>query len=119
MRGSGDSWPLPAGGLHLSCRTCRHGSRRRIRSIGSVHGPWRSDQVEQSKGRKSMSKTKVFISHAHDEKVLAEALGELIADVLMGAVDVWFSSDTMPGGGIGLGQEWRDPLFERLAGRSL
>jgi len=62
-----------------------------------------------------VSKLKVLISHAHDEKALAEAWSTLIADGLMGAVETWFSSDMTPGGGIGLGKEWRGHLYEKLA----
>jgi hypothetical protein len=62
-----------------------------------------------------VSKLKVLISHAHDEKALAEAWSTLIADVLMGAVETWFSSDVTSGGGIGIGKEWRTDLYEKLA----
>src|SRR5690348_15698577 len=61
-----------------------------------------------------MPRLKILISHAHDEKALAEAWKTLISDSLMGAVEAWFSSDAAAGGGMELGQEWRQQLYHRL-----
>ncbi len=58
---------------------------------------------------------KVLLSHAHEEKALAEAWKEVIQATSMGAIDTWFSSDTASGGGIELGQEWRANLYDQIA----
>ena len=62
-----------------------------------------------------MPRLQVLISHATEEKALAEAWKDLITTTSSGAVGVWFSSDTAPSGGMPLGQEWRAHLYERLA----
>src|SRR5438128_565077 len=55
---------------------------------------------------------RVFISHAHEERYLADAwkqlLGRLIPDVF-----VWYSSDMNPEGGIGTGP-WRTRIRQEL-----
>jgi tetratricopeptide (TPR) repeat protein len=62
-----------------------------------------------------MPKIKVLVSHAHDEKALAEAWKILLNSVSLGAVEVWFSSDVNPGGGMEIGKEWREQLHRQLA----
>jgi tetratricopeptide (TPR) repeat protein len=62
-----------------------------------------------------MPRLRVLISHATEEKALAEAWKDLITTTSSGAVEVWFSSDTAPSGGMALGIEWRTHLYERLA----
>lgn len=59
---------------------------------------------------------KVLISHSHDEKNLAGAWKELLDGVSLGIIDTWFSSDTAPTGGIPIGVEWRNQLYEMLKG---
>lgn len=61
-----------------------------------------------------MSEIHVVISHAHEEKVLALAWKNLIELTSQGAVEVWLSSDTTPTGGIELGHEWKEKLYEKL-----
>jgi tetratricopeptide (TPR) repeat protein len=56
----------------------------------------------------------VFISHAHDEKILAEAWQKLLRGISGGLMDVWLSSDSSPTGGIPLGGPWREAVYERL-----
>ncbi len=58
---------------------------------------------------------KVLISHAHNEKALAKAWHELIENLTLGIVKTWFSSDTSPDGGINIGKEWRDDLYNKLS----
>ena len=62
-----------------------------------------------------MARLKVLISHATEEKALAEAWRNLIATTSSGAVDTWFSSDISSEGGMPIGKEWREHLYERLA----
>jgi hypothetical protein len=59
---------------------------------------------------------KVFISHSHEEKELALAWKELFDNVGNGAVEVWLSSDSSASGGMALGEEWRNTIYEKLAG---
>lgn len=58
---------------------------------------------------------KVFISHSHDEKDLALAWQTLLDHVSQGAIEVWLSSDTKPSGGMKIGAEWRDSIYEKLS----
>lgn len=58
---------------------------------------------------------KVFISHSHDEKDLALAWQTLLEHISQGAIEVWLSSDTKPSGGMEIGAEWRDSIYERLS----
>jgi hypothetical protein len=62
-----------------------------------------------------MTRLRVLISHSTEEKALAEAWKDLIATTSSSAVEVWFSSDTAPSGGMAIGQEWRTYLYDRLA----
>jgi tetratricopeptide (TPR) repeat protein len=57
---------------------------------------------------------KVLISHAHDEKALAEAWKDLLKTVSLGGIEVWFSSDVNPGGGVDVGVEWREKIYQKL-----
>src|SRR5215212_1266654 len=50
--------------------------------------------------------TKVFISHAHDDKALADAVRELFTGVFGNHVAIGYSSDRSSGGGIEAGSEW-------------
>ena len=61
-----------------------------------------------------MPDLKILISHAYDEKALAEAWFKLLQDISLGAIKVWFSSDQTSGGGMGIGQPWRDQIYDRL-----
>jgi tetratricopeptide (TPR) repeat protein len=58
---------------------------------------------------------KVFISHSHEEKDLALAWQTLLQHVSQGAIEVWLSSDTKPSGGMRIGAEWRDNIYQKLA----
>ena len=57
----------------------------------------------------------IFISHAHTERELAEAWRELLTGILPG-VQVFYSSQTDPQGGIGAGR-WRDVVLQSVAKR--
>lgn len=63
-----------------------------------------------------MRSLSLLISHAHDERPLAEAWKKLLEIISMGAIKPWFSSDTNPEGGMQIGQEWREDLRQRIAG---
>jgi len=54
----------------------------------------------------------IFISHATDETLLAQGWRDLFEDIAP-SVNVWFSSDVVPGGGIGPGR-WREKISEKL-----
>ncbi len=57
---------------------------------------------------------RVFISHSHDEKELALAWRDLVRATTAGVVKVWLSTDTNPGGGMPIGEEWRESLYRNL-----
>jgi tetratricopeptide (TPR) repeat protein len=58
---------------------------------------------------------KILISHAHEEKALAEAWKELIEETSLGRVSTWFSSDKHVQGGVSLGEPWREDLYSKLS----
>lgn len=58
---------------------------------------------------------KVLISHAHEEKGLAEAWKALLDTVSLGVIETWYSSDTTAQGGIGVGEDWRQQIYTKLA----
>ncbi|QKE93604.1 toll/interleukin-1 receptor domain-containing protein (plasmid) [Lichenicola cladoniae] len=56
----------------------------------------------------------VLISHAHDERLLAEAWKALLSTVSQGAIAPWYSSDRQPDGGMQIGEEWREHLRREI-----
>ncbi len=56
----------------------------------------------------------VLISHAHDERLLAEAWKTLLSTVSQGAIAPWYSSDRQPDGGMQIGEEWREHLRREI-----
>lgn len=58
---------------------------------------------------------KILISHAYDEKELAEAWKKLLETTSAHAISVWFSSDVQATGGVPPGEDWRRDLERRLA----
>jgi tetratricopeptide (TPR) repeat protein len=58
---------------------------------------------------------KILISHAYDEKDLAEAWKKLLETTSSHAIEVWFSSDLQATGGVPPGEDWRRDLEHRLA----
>ncbi len=56
----------------------------------------------------------ILISHAYDERGLAEAWKKLIETVSIGVINVWFSSDTSATGGVEMGKPWVDDLYQRI-----
>src|SRR5258708_3675743 len=67
----------------------------------------------------SQSKMKIMISHAYDEKELAEAWKELIETISAHRIAVWFSSDLRGTGGMTPGEDWRGDLERRLIENNL
>ena len=57
---------------------------------------------------------KLFLSHAHDDKRLAEVIATMIKHLTAGQVEVWYSSDESASGGLAAGQRWRDSLRTEL-----
>ncbi|BDA70763.1 hypothetical protein CAL7716_049290 [Calothrix sp. PCC 7716] len=62
-----------------------------------------------------IDRLKVLISHYHEERALAEAWKELLETTSMGAIEVWYSSDSQTAGGMTIGGEWRDNLYAKIA----
>lgn len=60
-----------------------------------------------------MSALRVFISHAHEDRALAEAWQSLIVAITDDEVRPWYSSDQRIGGGAGPG-EWRKTVCRRV-----
>lgn len=56
----------------------------------------------------------VLISHAHDERLLAEAWKILLSTISQGAINPWYSSDRQPDGGMQIGKEWREHLRREI-----
>lgn len=61
-----------------------------------------------------MTNLKILISHAHDEKALSDAWKVLLDTISQGLLKTWFSSDSTSGGGIDVGAEWREKLYQQL-----
>jgi tetratricopeptide (TPR) repeat protein len=61
------------------------------------------------------ARLKVLISHYHEERALAEAWKELLKITSLGAIEVWYSSDSHAAGGMTIGSEWRDDLYTKIA----
>lgn len=56
----------------------------------------------------------ILISHAHEEKALAEAWKELLEGVTARAITVWFSSDATATGGMTINTPWIDQVKQKL-----
>lgn len=56
----------------------------------------------------------ILISHAHEEKALAEAWKELLEGITARAVTVWFSSDATATGGMTINTPWIDQVKQKL-----
>lgn len=67
----------------------------------------------------TQTKMKIMISHAYDEKELAEAWKELIESISEHAITVWFSSDLRGTGGMTPGEDWRRELERKLVENNL
>jgi hypothetical protein len=61
---------------------------------------------------------RIFISHHHEEKLLALAWQELVRTLTMGAVVPWYSSDERAGGGVIPG-EWRPQVQQEIENASV
>lgn len=59
-------------------------------------------------------RTRLFISHSHDDTNLADAWRELINAVTEGAIDVWYSNDKRVSGGVAYGEEWRKAITDTI-----
>ena len=64
-------------------------------------------------------KMRMMISHAYDEKELAEAWKELIESISEHTIAVWFSSDLRGTGGMTPGEDWRRDLERKLIENNL
>ncbi len=61
-----------------------------------------------------MKNIKIVISHSIVERELARAWQKLLGAISLNAIDVWFSSDTEPLGGMTSGKDWREDLYKRI-----
>lgn len=61
-----------------------------------------------------MSTVKIVISHNVEEQDLASAWKTLLEKISFNMIEVWFSSDTNPLGGMSVGRDWREELYEKL-----
>ena len=52
---------------------------------------------------------KIFLSHTHEERNLAEAFKSLIEKISCGQINAWYSSDPRPSDGVGFG-DWRNKI---------
>lgn len=67
-----------------------------------------------SESYKENSPLNVLISHASEEQALAEAWRDLLETTSSGMIRAWFSSDVTPTGGMDLGKEWRETLYQEI-----
>ena len=67
----------------------------------------------------TQTKMRIMISHAYDEKELAEAWKELIETISGYSIAVWFSSDLRGTGGMTPGEDWRRDLERNLIENNL
>jgi hypothetical protein len=58
---------------------------------------------------------KVFVSHSHADKAIAELLGNLLDDTFSGLLTPFFSSDPSPTGGIRPGEDWYQRIHGELS----
>ncbi len=61
------------------------------------------------------SKLKIFISHHHTDKDLAEAWKKLIENISARQIEAWYSSDVRPESGVEMGRDWHEQLYQRLS----
>lgn len=64
--------------------------------------------------RRTVKKPRIFISHTHADRKLAQALSKLLTRVTQNVVDVFLSSDPNPGGGIAPGEQWFPKIHREL-----
>jgi hypothetical protein len=57
---------------------------------------------------------KLFLSHAHDDKRLAEVIASMVRRTTLNQIEVWYSSDESSTGGLAAGAQWRDFLQKEL-----
>lgn len=58
---------------------------------------------------------RIFISHHHSDKDLAEAWKRLIETFSARQIEVWYSGDISPESGVAMGKDWHEQLFQQLA----
>lgn len=63
---------------------------------------------------RSQKKQPLFLSHDHRDQPLARALAGALNRITLGQLEVWFSSDLSPDGGIQPGRVWLDEIRTRL-----
>ena len=105
----------PARFFHSTCRWRRRRSsseQRRSHSCRQLaaHHPAETWYISASLGA-AMSKPVVFISHIHRDEACANAFEQVLRRALLGAVDVFNSSNRRS---ISVGDAWRDKIIESL-----
>src|SRR5689334_15402317 len=58
--------------------------------------------------------TKLFLSHDHRDKALAQVIARTLSRITLNQLEVWFSSDTSPSGGIPPGKMWFSEIKSQL-----
>lgn len=58
--------------------------------------------------------SKLFLSHDHRDEEVAAVIAGTLKRITLGQLDVWFSSDASPSGGIQPGRVWLDEIRTRL-----
>lgn len=56
----------------------------------------------------------LFLSHSHHDKEIAQVLARTLVRITLNQLNVWFSSDTSPAGGIPPGRLWFDEIRSQL-----
>lgn len=57
---------------------------------------------------------KVFLSHSHSDRILADGMRDLLANVFGDKIDVEYSSDRSAGGGIAPGEDWLPWIVQQV-----
>ncbi len=57
---------------------------------------------------------KLFLSHDHRDDALAKVIASTLSRITLGQLEVWFSSDDSPSGGIKPGKVWIDEIRTQL-----
>lgn len=57
---------------------------------------------------------KIFLSHDHRDRQIAKVMARLLSRITLQQLEVWFSSDASPTGGVQVGSVWLDTIRTEL-----
>src|SRR3954470_11892313 len=60
----------------------------------------------------------LFLSHSSEDKELSSQFGHLVRQISLGQIDLWFSSDGRPTGGLRPGDSWFQKIREKMQSSS-